>query len=270
MEDARAAVKEYKAAAERFVALVEECETGPDENDEGICRLGVQLAALYFRASQIPEVELPDDDIDVPGDPAADTSRFFAVLEKLHAVVAATLEWGMLERDYGIKREETLVETDLAEVHHDVVNDLARIANGERDGDAAWRSAVWEVRFGFWGHWGHHATSALIPLHAHLDCGGGGPRPHRRNLLQSRRLASIETTGLHEEDLELRVQVGRHLVQVAKANGQDERASFRAAFEMSVETVRKIHELHVESGQQPAGPLTERERRYLEGADDPP
>jgi hypothetical protein len=270
MDDARAAVDGFKASAERFVALVDECVAGPEYNDDGLSRVGVQLAELYSRAAQIPDVELTDaaTDIDVAGDSSMDTSRFHAVLAKLRAVIGATVDWGTLEHAFEIKREEALVDLHLAEVYRDVVNDLARIANGERDGDAAWASAVWEVRFGFWNHWGHHAASAMRPLHAQMDVGGSGPRyqHHPANLLSHVR--DIETAGLDEEELALRTEVARHLAQVAKANGQDERASFRAAFEMSVRTARQISELHVGPGE-PGGPLTELERAYLSRLDPP-
>jgi hypothetical protein len=57
---------------------------------------------------------------------------------------------------------------DLADIHRDLTHGLRALADG-----AAHEDVVWEWRFGFYSHWGRHATEALRVLHARLAAQGG-------------------------------------------------------------------------------------------------
>jgi hypothetical protein len=274
VDDTRKAVSDFTAAASRYAALVERCETAEgDDRDAVISELGVQLAELYSRAARIPGIELPEADTDVAGDPEMTTTEFFGALAHLERVIVATFDWGYLEQFHEMKQEDVAWELadDLAEVYHDIRHDLAQLANGQRDGEPTWSNAIWEVRFGFWTHWGHHAVSAMKVMHAHLDAYGMGPWHHHR---RGRSVPSVDITSVPAQELYVRTQVGRHMANVARANQQDEAVAFRAAFRMRFDRAKEIFEIY-ESHARPlaeeggAGPLTELERGYLKGVDPP-
>lgn len=68
---------------------------------------------------------------------------------------------------------------DILDIHRDLKRGLARIAAGEAE-----RAAVWEWRFSFDAHWGHHAVGALGALHAacgHLDAVHAGSQSSGRS-----------------------------------------------------------------------------------------
>jgi hypothetical protein len=60
------------------------------------------------------------------------------------------------------------VSDDLADIWLDLKHGLLALDDGAPPDDV-----TWEWRFGFYAHWGRHATEALRALHARLAERGG-------------------------------------------------------------------------------------------------
>jgi len=138
-----AAVADYRAAAARYVALFERSEADATRDPDAlIAEIGLALADLYAAGARIPEVELSEEDVDVPGDAEMTTQRFFQAIMDIATVIDEAFDWAWLEQFNDLERDAVLadVSNDLSETYDDVRDHLAMLARGERQSEPSWSS----------------------------------------------------------------------------------------------------------------------------------
>jgi hypothetical protein len=160
LDPIRPSAVEFVAAARRFVAVVDGREGMSAE--EFLLTLHPLLAELTFRASVLPDVW---SDHDSPEDRMThdDWSRLFRSLSDylgdrdVYWQVFDPVELG------GDDPMRGFLADDLADIYRDLKPGLEAVA--ERRGRIP-KFVVWEWRFGFFSHWGHHAINAMRTIHA--------------------------------------------------------------------------------------------------------
>jgi uncharacterized protein DUF5063 len=255
----RDAVADYLAAGEAFVSLVERAETG--DGGRLLGDLAIALADLYSAAVRLPDPETTSDEL-------LSGKKEFSVHSALERILDDdefswdSIDWEYHEEFRGEPYERWKVVSglanDLDEAYMDVRDHIAMLESTESSDDA-----VWGVRFGFWHHTCNHVIAALRPIHAYLA--DGGPRPPHDPRYPRRVAPRIDLGSLPGEQLDVRTRVARHLARVAAANGQDEAAAFRSAFTMDYAATERIHSYVQPVAKRDVAPLTDEERRYLEG-----
>jgi hypothetical protein len=167
--DDRDPVAAFRAAAERYVAVVEAAEgRSPEQLATDFMRA---LPVLYEAGLRLPN---PDRDPDTPELP--DTARLThdqwkAIFHRLQIRLGVDTYWTLIPFDdsSGYEHVELLgsLADDLADIYRDVKEGIDLLAAGESENDV-----VWEWRFGFWSHWGTHAVDALRVIHRHIAVNG--------------------------------------------------------------------------------------------------
>jgi hypothetical protein len=144
-------VESFIALARDFCALLERATQL--EPNELRTRLVHILPALYLAGAKLP---LPDVDADVEHVPL-----------QLDLLVALSKHLGRNDTYWDVydptqkgKPMARSVATDLSEIRFDLQQGLLALERGEPI-DAV----VWEWRFGFEHHWGHHLVDALRAVH---------------------------------------------------------------------------------------------------------
>lgn len=152
--------------AERYCALIEQAESW--ERQAFVIALAGSLAELLSAASHLPDIEPTDSEL--PGSPAQQqwSERFAAVQLKLGD---RGDYWTTLAAHGNDASEVVLLPLadDLVDIWRDLKRGLLALEGGVPPSDV-----TWEWRFGFYTHWGRHATEALRAVHA-LVADDGGP-----------------------------------------------------------------------------------------------
>ena len=133
--------------------------------------LAESLAGLLTAASKLPDVS--PSEVDLPDGPSQEQwSERFAALQR------ALGEWEgywTTMAAHGEDAEQVVMLSlgdDLADIWRDLKQGLLALDAGAPPDDV-----IWEWRFGFYAHWGRHATEALRALHARVaDNGRPGER----------------------------------------------------------------------------------------------
>lgn len=156
---------EMRVEAERYCSLIERAASF--EQEEFAAELAASLAGLLAAAARLPDVTPTDTDL--PNRPSQEQwSERFAEVQK--ALGGWEAYWTTLA-PYGEEAEDSVMlplGDDLADIWRDLKQGLLALEDG-----ASLKDVVWEWRFGFYSHWGRHATEALRALHARLAEQGG-------------------------------------------------------------------------------------------------
>jgi hypothetical protein len=153
--------------AEAFVAWLEVLEGEPDvlalQALESLSRLNA--TALELRSVGVPEGE--------PEAPRTDQAEFQRIYERAAALPFKHYRFAF--DGHELDEDEAFIgdlADDLADIHRDLSEGLWL----HRQGHPA--AAEWKLHFGFWNHWGQHATQAINALHAWFAYNHGtGPSP---------------------------------------------------------------------------------------------
>jgi hypothetical protein len=151
--------------AERYCALIEGAEAG--HRRSFAFALADSLAALLSAAWRLPDVAPSSCDLPDGPDHEQWLERFAALQEVLG-------EWGDYWTTVDPHDEDGSIAVllpvadDLADIWRDLKPGLLGLHSGAGPNDVTWH---W--RFGFYSHWGRHATEALRALHARLADDGG-------------------------------------------------------------------------------------------------
>ena len=162
-------VADFREQAERYCALVEGARAY--RRKEFAALLVESLAGVVSAAARLP-------DPDVTGEDLPDRPTHEEWVEQANALARALGTWNQYWTTTEVLGDgEPEVTTlplwdDLADVWRDLKAGLLALDDGAPVDDV-----VWEWRWGFYMHWGEHATEALRALHAHLAEEGGPPRP---------------------------------------------------------------------------------------------
>lgn len=124
-----------------------------------VLRLRARVATLVAAAVALPDVEVTTSETSPSVGHEAWTVRFGALDAALGSAAAywTALPIGVGEADVALAP----LADDLADIWRDLRSALDWLDSGADPADA-----VWEWRFGFETHWGHHAVQALRALHA--------------------------------------------------------------------------------------------------------
>jgi hypothetical protein len=156
---------ELRHEAERYCTLIERAASFGRE--EFVAELAAALADLLSAAPRLPDVTPTDTDL--PDRPSQEQwgKRFTEVQDSLGEWESY---WTTLA-PYGEDAEDAVMlplGDDLVDIWLDLKQGLLALEDGATPEDV-----VWEWRFGFYSHWGRHATEALRALHARLAEQGG-------------------------------------------------------------------------------------------------
>ncbi len=153
--DTRAFLK----AARQYVALM---ESETLTNEEFFRKMHKTLAELYLAALSLKDITLVHSDGEtdflVPEDE----------IMKIHkSVFSYTGDDGVYWKIFDPSRKEKPVQVwlqdDLADIYRDLKRELYKI---DRIGtNEAVEDALWQLKFGFKAHWGHHCVDAMRVLH---------------------------------------------------------------------------------------------------------
>jgi hypothetical protein len=155
----------------RFVGIGRKyCETLDSpikDRDEWIERLLRTLAALYAAAFALPDVSAEECDCDVPNGLRVQHEEWHALWSRLgDALGDARYHWAYFDpTEPRSSQEEAIIHDladDLADIYRDVQFGLRAL---EVNVEGYVPEAIWEWRYSFQHHWGHHAVSALRALH---------------------------------------------------------------------------------------------------------
>ena len=161
-------VAEFREQAERYCALVEGARAY--RRREYAALLLESLAGVVWAATRLPDPEPSGEDL--PDRPSHEEW-----VDRANAVARVLGQWNpywtTTEALGDAEPEATTLQLwdALADVWRDLKEGLLALDDGARVEDV-----VWEWRWGFWMHWGEHATEALRALHARFAEEGGPPR----------------------------------------------------------------------------------------------
>jgi len=155
----------FKEAAEKFCIVL---ETDPTDCDMWLKDLLGALSLLYARAHDLPEVELQDDDIDIPDSFHMTLDDWRRQVDRLHDILGSqTYYWAVFDPSEPKDSEQEAICGDIADDLADIIGDL-------KPGLRAWASGIdgylasivfdWKTPL-FGSHWGIHAVSAMRALH---------------------------------------------------------------------------------------------------------
>lgn len=152
--DAAALADEFAQAARRYSVLVE--GDLPDARAVFIVRVREALADLYLHGVRLPAVE-PDDTEWGPDEAAFATWQL--LYERLSSYLGdVNTYWEVFDPYERSEPVSPALADDLADVVTDLQPGLEYAAKGFI------HSALWDWRWRFWFHWGHHAVDALRAL----------------------------------------------------------------------------------------------------------
>jgi hypothetical protein len=156
---------EMRDEAERYCSLIERAETF--EREAFAAALAESLAGLLSAASQLPAVS--PTEVDLPeGPPEEEWSERFAAVQRVLGEWEGYWTTTATDGDGADEAVMLPLGDDLADIWRALKRGLLALADGAPPDDVAW-----EWRFGFYTHWGRHATEALRALHARLADDGG-------------------------------------------------------------------------------------------------
>jgi hypothetical protein len=161
------ALDEFAKLAATFCSVIE--NTASEPAGDRLNSLHVLLPRIYAAALELEATSVLFDDDDSVNEeaPSTDSSRgespMPAALDDLADYLGA--------RRYYREIFDPYSEPSEAEVVGDLIDDFGDIYRELSGGLSEWQAgtrgeALWEWRFGFEGHWGEHATSALRALFA--------------------------------------------------------------------------------------------------------
>jgi hypothetical protein len=153
----------FESEARRFCALVED-----DAEDNSWIFAQKCLASVlrvYERALQLPPAEAPRgyEFLD-----RADMDSWNIVMRRVGTKLTQDFYWMVHEplEPFGQANPEAVIgqiSDDLADIWRDLKRGLQEL---DRGGDTAITAGVWLWRFLFEKHWGKHASTAILALHA--------------------------------------------------------------------------------------------------------
>ena len=154
---------ELHTAAKRFTGLAEEfCRIVDSAQGMTVpallAEMNRNLPHLYGAGVRLPEVMAEDFE----PSPRFDTNKVWTPLyrllqEKLGSIDLYSEVFDPTEKEEAIPHS---LADDIADIYCDLKKGFAVL---EARGPLV--NAIWEWRFGFWSHWGQHATSALRAIH---------------------------------------------------------------------------------------------------------
>lgn len=159
---ARDPVARFRAAAERYVALVDSVVRSRSIA-ERLEEVASALAELYDRGLQLPVVDRETNE------PIADASltneEWTELFDALRAELGSLDGYTTLAFPGSADDEvrQRSVAEDLADIYRDVKEGLDLLLANAPETDV-----VWHWRFSFRSHWGKHAVEALRAIHGHL------------------------------------------------------------------------------------------------------
>ena len=152
--------------AERFCSLIEDAESRARE--DFVDALVASMANLVATALRLPDVS--------PEGPLPDHPSHAEWKDRFDAIQIALDDWDSywttMTAIGGFDPPEAVLLTvadDLADIWRDLKGGLLAL-----DAGAPLEDVTWDWRFGFYTHWGRHATEALRALHPRLM---DGPLP---------------------------------------------------------------------------------------------
>lgn len=154
--------KNFLEASRNFIALVENCHVYKDQ----FYGLAYEsLVHLYASGGKLHPVDFKHSDADHEfEEPGAAFFRFQNV-----ALIAAFGEdcfYGKVfdpsEQDEGVPVQGWLVD-DFADIYKDLKTELHKIDHIATN--EAVEDVLWQLRFGFYHHWGNHCIDAMRALH---------------------------------------------------------------------------------------------------------
>jgi hypothetical protein len=167
--------EDYAGIAERFSAIARKyCDIVDSssnlEKPELLTRIYDVLPTLIDAAIHLPEagtlVDVADDEqnegsVDAHRtlsiDADARHKRYRSLQEKLGEADSYRVVFNAAKDSEAIYAS---LADDIADIYRDLKEGLVLMEN-----NAALQNALWEWRFGFDSHWGHHAMSALKTIH---------------------------------------------------------------------------------------------------------
>lgn len=156
-------VRLFVARGEVYCALMEELVELPRSNST-VRRIAAALASLYEAALSLPDVESQSSDL---LEPVVRPERSAGLRESVVNLFGEHVGFNVVFDPYEDVGHATPVVSDLTDdlvsIYEDVRKVLGRIQRGND------RDALWEARFDFERHWGHHLVSALTACHAVLS-----------------------------------------------------------------------------------------------------
>ncbi len=157
-EDWEAAAS-FADVAARFCALIDQ---PPASGLALIRQLGRLIPELIFRASQLPDVDAEDDGLLQRVRELEESQRRYESLKTLLGDL--DLYWEVFDPTVQSEPIHGTVADDLAGIYTDLQAGLADVAlNG-----GVTSEAVWDWRFTYESHWGHHAIDCLRTIHTQL------------------------------------------------------------------------------------------------------
>jgi hypothetical protein len=172
----QALTAEFIEAARRYVAQVDAREGSSPQRF--LLALQPLLCELVFRASVLPDVELPDDECEDTGckwdsdEINKSTDRRLQIYGPLHASLEAFLGeydlywkvWDPVE----LAKDDPMrwgLSDDVAETYCDLREALAQVPPA---GQQLPDDVLWDWRFSFSIHWGQHAIDAIRTIYAYV------------------------------------------------------------------------------------------------------
>jgi hypothetical protein len=155
---------DMRDAAERYCLLIETAESFDQETFA--IEVEVALAGLILAALRLPD--LPATDVELLERPThAEWEARFAAVQR---VLGAWDYYWTTDANWDVAAEALLlpVADDLADIWRDLKPGLLALEQGATVDDVRW-----DWRFGFYSHWGRHATEALRAIHVHVAEAGG-------------------------------------------------------------------------------------------------
>jgi Domain of unknown function (DUF5063) len=159
---------QMREEAERYCSLIE--RAGSMEQRAFGAALAGSLADLLCAASHLPDVEPTETQLPDGPDEEQRRARFAAVQQ----VLDGWADYWTTLAAHGDEASEAVLlplADDLTDIWRDLKQGLIALEAGAPSEDV-----TWEWRFGFYTHWGRHATEALRALHSHLADEGGPMR----------------------------------------------------------------------------------------------
>ncbi|MGH3077125.1 MAG: DUF5063 domain-containing protein [Gaiellaceae bacterium] len=182
MPSERDALAEFKAAAEKYIALIETAvkpaqkKTRPKaRRDDVLADFADALSTLYGRALHLPEIwdgawtfdgerEFTDEESERRAPIYRELSQKFGGIDFYRTVVAfgrdALDEHGQPLSDHLAGH---LLSDDLGDIYWGLQEGFDLLRAGGPEGEA-----VYTWHWGFWNHWAEHAVNALRIIHARL------------------------------------------------------------------------------------------------------
>lgn len=150
------AIKIFEGVASRY------CETIKNANSisrkELIRRMSTILPELYTGASNLPPTKIVSDEVRRS---YHDTDEWMNLFHSLQRKLGSwDVYWYVFDPIHEKDAITQCLGDDLADIYYELEDYFQGLAD-----DATLEDAVWEVRFGFESHWGHHLTSALRVVH---------------------------------------------------------------------------------------------------------